>query len=83
MKLRYLNRAFEHSSWWYDNGRCRWWRHGIAYYPISHTPSWWIHDMMTVKARGQERVLLNKVLAGEDADGMTWPLARKPHIYYW
>lgn len=82
-KLLYVGRAYDHSRWWYDHGRCHWWRHGVAYYPISHTPSWWIHDMHTVKQRGQERAFEFRVLAGDDPDGMVWPLARRPHIYYW
>jgi hypothetical protein len=81
MKLKYLNWAYGHSHWWYDHGQCRWWVHGINYYPISHTPSWWIHDMHTVQQRADERRLLHRVLHGNNEQ--VWPLARKPHIYYW
>jgi hypothetical protein len=83
MKIRQLRRAYEHSHWWYDNGRVRWWRHGIQYYPISHTPSHWIHDMMTVPMRAKTRMLIERVRKGEDPDGLVWPHAKKPHIYYW
>lgn len=88
MKTRYVRRAFEHSPEWFFGAwpyrrPGRWWAHGVNYYPFSHTPSWWIREMMAVKARAQEKTLRHRVLRGDDAEGLAWPLARKPHVYYW
>lgn len=33
--------------------------------------------------RREVKRLEQKVLKGEDPDSIAWPLARKPHKYYW
>jgi len=33
--------------------------------------------------RMEVRLMVQKVLRGEDVENMTWPLARKPHHWYW
>lgn len=50
------------------------------HYEWMNTPSWWIKEMMTVKQRAQTRQLLHKVALGCEP---LFPLAKKPHIYYW
>lgn len=51
---------------------------------------WWqseprSHNIVfhTRPQRRKTKRLLTKVLKGEDPENITWPLARKPHIYYW
>lgn len=43
------------------------------------------HDILfhTRPGRRACRRLERKVLAGADADGVAWPLSKKPHVYYW
>jgi hypothetical protein len=90
MRLKWRTIAYNHSPEWYHGlesawrrNPCPWWKHGVEYYPISHTPSWWIREFHTVEQRAQEKALCQKVVGGVDADGLNWPLARKPHHYYW
>lgn len=48
------------------------------------TPSHWNNQYHTRPRRAKERDLLRKVLKDEvDAEDTVWPLAKKPHIYYW
>lgn len=49
------------------------------------TPSWWINEFMTVPQRQEVRRLVHKVrhLPLEDAGELMFPLAKKPHHYYW
>lgn len=97
MKLRQLNRAWAHSRRWYydyygrgptchfdDAPRCPWWRYGIHWYPYSSTPSAWTRIMMTRPARAEEHRMLSKLTRDAiDTDAGIFPLAKKPHIYYW
>jgi len=48
-------------------------------------PSWWIREFMTVPQRQEVRRLVNKIhhLSLEDAAELMFPLAKKPHEYYW
>ena len=46
-------------------------------------PRSWDKIMHTRPTRAARRRLEHKVLRGADADDMTWPCGRKPHIYYW
>ena len=51
-----------------------------------NTPSWWIRQFMTRPQRQQVRQLSQKVLQmpiGELIDCPLYPLAKKPHHYYW
>lgn len=49
-----------------------------------NTPHWFIREFMTVKQRAQVRSLERKVLQLIDVeDAPLFPLAKKPHIYYW
>lgn len=48
------------------------------------TPSWWIRCCMTVKQRAQTRILLRKTERLHDyEDAPLFPLAKKPHEYYY
>jgi hypothetical protein len=48
------------------------------------TPGWWIREMMTVAQRAQVRALLWKVERLKDfEDAPLFPLAKRPHLYYW
>lgn len=33
--------------------------------------------------RRETKRLLTQILKGEDPEKVAWPVARKPHIYYW
>lgn len=88
VKAKFQRIAFEHSPRWYFgiwpyDGPAAWWKHGISYYPYARTPSAWTHTMMTVPHRAKTRMLIRRIEKGEDSEGFNWPLARKPHIYYW
>ena len=51
---------------------------------LNGTPHDWITEMMEKPKRAQTRELLSIVLHLEDyEDSPEFPLARKPHIYYW
>ena len=50
------------------------------------TPTWWIHEVMTVPQRREQRAWERKVIQMEveDLDLVdTPPNSRKPHLYYW
>lgn len=49
------------------------------------TPSHWIRQYMTKPQRQEVRKLIHKVhtLPIEDAGELMFPLAKKPHDYYW
>lgn len=48
------------------------------------TPSWWINMHATRAQRQATRRAELQVLRRPDArDGLIWPLARKPHRYFW
>jgi len=48
------------------------------------TPSWWIHDTMTIKERARTRMAIQKVYKLIDyEDYVEFPLDKKPHEYYW
>lgn len=48
-----------------------------------NTPSSWNLVFHTRPHRRATKRLENKIMKGEDPDGIAWPVARKPHIYYW
>lgn len=48
------------------------------------TPSWWINEFMTRPQRQKVRQLVSKTFRLSDIeDAPEFPLAKKPHIYYW
>lgn len=54
------------------------------YHWLESTPHYWITEMMETPKRAQTRELLNIVMHLEDyEDSPEFPLAKKPHIYYW
>lgn len=55
-----------------DNGR------------VMSTPSWYINQFMTRTQRTETRRCLQKVLRLRDPeDAPLFPLAKKPHLWYW
>jgi len=57
------------SGWHGDFGNC---------------PGWWIHDFHEVPMRAKTRNILKKVKRLVDYEDVEeFPIARKPHIYYW
>jgi hypothetical protein len=50
---------------------------------LSGWPRYWDKVMHTRPMRARARRLEQAVLNGADPDGLSWPLSRKPHIYYW
>lgn len=49
------------------------------------TPSYWVREYMTKPQRANVRALIHKVhtLSLDDAGELMFPLAKKPHEYYW
>lgn len=57
-------------------------------YHYSATPGWWVRLRMTKPARRAahllEAALRNRAPVSEfEADRVLWPLAHKPHEYFW
>jgi hypothetical protein len=51
---------------------------------LSATPGWWTRAIMTRPQRAKTRQLLGKVKHLDDLEeAPLFPLAKKPHIYYW
>jgi hypothetical protein len=51
---------------------------------LQATPSWWIRDMMTRPQRQEVRRLIKRTTELVDyEDAPLFPLAKKPHVYYW
>jgi hypothetical protein len=75
----------EWHAWWHPKGR-----HGnrgqkIAgpYSQMGSYPAWWDRTFHTRPHRAKVRSLERKIMHGADPDNLAWPLAKKPHIYYW
>lgn len=47
------------------------------------TPSSWNIVFHHRPKRREIKRLEQKILKGEDPDNIAWPMARKPHVYYW
>ena len=47
------------------------------------TPRWWRLVFMTRPKRREVKRLETKILKGEDAEELVWPVDKKPHLYYW
>lgn len=60
-------------------------RHYIGpYHYWMHTPGWWTRQVMTRPQRATVRGLIAKLHRIQDLeDAPLFPLAKKPHIYYW
>jgi hypothetical protein len=50
---------------------------------LHNWPRHWDKTFHTKPHRAAARALERKVMKGFDPDDMAWPLAKKPHIYYW
>ena len=49
-----------------------------------HTPTWWVRLVMTGPQRRQVRDLILKCYRLPDIEDVPlFPLAKKPHIYFW
>jgi len=59
-------------------------RHFGADWRWQVTPSWWIRAMMTRPQRQEVRRLIKRTMELADyEDAPPFPLAKKPHHYYW
>lgn len=54
------------------------------YSTMASYPAWWDRLFHTRPRRAREKLMTKAILAGKlDADNIAWPLAKKPHIWYW
>lgn len=57
-------------------GRYYWW--------MGNWPRWWDIVFHTRPNRRRASVVTRNVLLGKvDVDDASWPVSKKPHIYYW
>jgi hypothetical protein len=57
---------------------------GGPYSRMNNNPAWWDRVFHTAPRRAKERVITRAIVKGaKDPDSVCWPLAKKPHIYYW
>jgi hypothetical protein len=73
---------------WPDRYSSEWdefWRFGNrdVYHWTRRYPAWWDREFHTRPHRANTRRLEKKVMKGADPDEVVWPLAKKPHNYYW
>lgn len=47
------------------------------------SPSWYRNLVMTRPERREVKRLLNQIVYGRDADGITFPVSNKPFVYWW
>lgn len=66
---------------WYWETRPKQPRRQCDWHWLSTTPSWWVREFMTVPQRAEVRRLTHRVMKGDLEQ--TWPLPKKPHVYYW
>lgn len=60
------------------------WVKKTPYWKWWSSPGWWVREMMTRPQRAKTRELINEVKKLDDLENAPeFPLARKPHIYYW
>lgn len=67
-------------------GRIDWWDDIYGYNYYSRDPSWWRRLMQEKPARRETKMLCREITKANDpewAEEVVFPLARKPHIYYW
>lgn len=69
-----------HASW--EAWRRIYWPAG-RHTPMRNWPAWWDRTFHTRPHRAKVRRLERKVMQGFDPDNIAWPLAKRPHIYYW
>jgi hypothetical protein len=50
---------------------------------MSHWPRYWDIVFHTRPHRRRTRECVVLVMQGRDPDNIAWPVAKKPHIYYW
>lgn len=57
-------------------------RNGYYWY-MGSWPAWW--DILHHRRphRRKTKVVEFKVMRGDDLDDLVWPLAKRPHTYYW
>ena len=58
-------------------------KHGEDWRWMQDTPKWWHVLHHSRPHRRATKRLETKIMKGEDPDDIAWPVARKPHIYYW
>ena len=76
-----LNKIFNTYDRYYYRGMMH--KYYEYFYEMT-TPSSWVNCMETRPRRAKERNLLTKIKKEEiDPDDTSFPLDKKPHIYYW
>ena len=62
-----------------------WWDDVYGYNLYNSAPGWWCNLMMERPARRKTKNLCKKVVLAEleEAEEIMFPLAKKPHDYYW
>lgn len=50
---------------------------------MGNWPAWWDLVFHTRPRRRRTREAVVLIMQGRDPDGITWPVAKKPHVYYW
>lgn len=59
-------------------------KRGIHYYWLDNWPSAWDLVYHRRPPRRRTKALEGVVMRGDrDPDDIAWPLAKKPHLYYW
>ncbi len=57
---------------------------GSRGYWLRHWPRWWDIQFHTRPKRRAEARAIHQIKAGDDPEGVAWPLGNhKPHTYYW
>ena len=55
----------------------------FAYTDYSKSPGWFRNLFNERPNRRITQRLEREAVKGADTEGLMWPLARKPHLYYW
>lgn len=73
-----MSRTFHHGS------KAKERRFGAEWRWLQATPSWWTRAMMTRPQRQHVRRLVKRTMELVDYDDAPlFPLAKRPHVYYW
>lgn len=59
------------------------WKHNGPTYFMKTWPAWWDIVFHRRPPRRRGKALEIAVMKGRDPDGISWPLNKNKHLYYW
>lgn len=81
---RFMFSGGERNEWGHRVDEPKRKRYHEGWWPMRTTPSHWTRIMMTRPQRAKVRQLIHQTMKIHDLeDAPCFPLAKRPHVYYW